>query len=59
MALGTLLIYVVGVPWLMAMTHSDFGAALSMGVRPFLVGDALKVLLAAGLLPGAWRLARR
>jgi biotin transport system substrate-specific component len=28
-------------------------------VRPFLVGDALKVLLAAGLLPGAWRLARR
>jgi biotin transport system substrate-specific component len=43
----------------MAMTHSDLGAALSMGVRPFLVGDALKVLLAAGLLPGAWRLARR
>jgi biotin transport system substrate-specific component len=59
MTLGTLLIYVVGVPWLMAMTHSDLGAALSMGVRPFLVGDALKVLLAAGLLPGAWRIVRR
>lgn len=59
MALGTLLIYAVGVPWLMAMTHSGFGAALSMGVRPFLAGDALKVLLAAGVLPGAWRLVRR
>jgi biotin transport system substrate-specific component len=59
MTLGTLLIYVAGVPWLMAMTHSGLGAALSMGVRPFLVGDALKVLLAAGLLPGAWRLVRR
>jgi biotin transport system substrate-specific component len=43
----------------MAMTHSGLGAALSMGVRPFLAGDALKVLLAAGLLPGAWRLVRR
>lgn len=59
MTLGTLLIYAVGVPWLMAMTHADLGAALKMGVRPFLVGDALKVLLAAGLLPGAWRLVRR
>jgi biotin transport system substrate-specific component len=59
MTLGTILIYAVGVPWLMAMTNSGFGAALSMGVRPFLIGDALKVLLAAGLLPGAWRLVRR
>lgn len=59
MTLGTVLIYAVGVPWLMAMTHSGLGSALSMGVRPFLVGDAIKVLLAAGLLPGAWRLVRR
>ena len=59
MTFGTVLIYAVGVPWLMAMTHSGLGAALSMGVRPFLAGDVLKVLLAAGLLPGAWRLLRR
>jgi biotin transport system substrate-specific component len=43
----------------MAMTHSGLTTAISMGVRPFLVGDILKVLLAAGLLPGAWRLVRR
>ena len=59
MTLGTVLIYAAGVPWLMAMTHSGLGSALAMGVRPFLIGDALKVLLAAGLLPGAWRLLRR
>jgi biotin transport system substrate-specific component len=59
MTLGTLLIYAAGVPWLMAMTHSGVGSALAMGVRPFLIGDALKVLLAAGLLPGAWRLLGR
>ncbi|GAA4617649.1 biotin transporter BioY [Actinoallomurus liliacearum] len=59
MALGLAVIYAVGVPWLMAWTHSDLGQALSMGVRPFLVGDAIKIALAAGLLPGAWRLLRR
>ncbi len=59
MTLGTVLIYAAGVPWLMAMTHSGLGSALAMGVRPFLIGDALKVLLAAGLLPGAWRLLGR
>ncbi len=59
MVLGTVVIYAVGVPWLMAMTHSGLGTAFSMGVRPFLAGDALKVLLAAGLLPGAWKLVRR
>ncbi|MCO5970000.1 MULTISPECIES: biotin transporter BioY [Actinoallomurus] len=59
MALGLAVIYAVGVPWLMAWTHSGLGQALSMGVRPFLVGDAIKIALAAGLLPGAWRLLRR
>lgn len=54
-----MLVGVAGVPWLMAMTHADLGATFRTGVRPFLVGDALKVLLAAGLLPTAWRVARR
>src|SRR4051812_39509526 len=56
MALGTLTIYAVGVPWLMASAGIDFSTALDLGVRPFLLGDLLKVLLAAGLLPTAWRL---
>lgn len=59
MALGLAVIYAAGVPWLMAWTHSGLGTALSLGVRPFLAGDAIKIALAAGLLPGAWRLLRR
>lgn len=56
MLLGTLIIYAVGASWLGASLHLPAAKALELGVRPFLVGDALKVLLAAGLLPIAWRL---
>ncbi len=59
MALGNLAIYSVGVPWLMTATGMDLAKALSVGVLPFLVGDALKIALAAGVLPAAWALVRR
>ncbi len=59
MVLGTLLIYAVGAPYLMADLHLNAAAAWRAGVRPFLLGDALKVLLAAGLLPGVWRVTGR
>jgi biotin transport system substrate-specific component len=59
MLLGTVLIYLIGVPWLMADLDVGLVKALDLGVRPFLGTDALKVLLAAGLLPAAWRLAAR
>ena len=56
MTVGTLLIYAVGVPWLAASLDVGLAKAVELGARPVLGGDALKVLLAAGLLPGAWRL---
>lgn len=59
MALGTLLVYAVGVPYLAADLGISASRAVELGLRPFLAGDALKVLLAAGLLPAAWRLTRR
>ena len=59
MVLGNLVIYAVGVPYLMAATGMGVRAALAAGVVPFLVGDALKVAVAAGLLPGAWKLVQR
>jgi biotin transport system substrate-specific component len=33
--------------------------ALEAGLYPFVIGDTIKLLFAAGLLPGAWRLVRR
>jgi biotin transport system substrate-specific component len=59
MVLGNLVIYAVGVPWLMASTGMDLATALDKGVVPFLLGDAIKVLAAAGLFPAAWALVKR
>ena len=58
MVLGNLVVYAVGVPWL--AVAAGFGAqdALAKGLVPFLVGDAIKIALAAGLLPATWRLVR-
>lgn len=52
-------VYAGGVPWLMVHLEVGLGQALLLGVVPFLVGDALKALAAAGLLPAAWRLLTR
>jgi biotin transport system substrate-specific component len=41
----------------MGAAHVGFAKALALGVVPFLVGDLIKVMVAAGLLPSAWRLA--
>jgi biotin transport system substrate-specific component len=56
MVIGNLVIYAVGVPWLMAVADLSFTRALALGVVPFLIGDAIKVLIAAGLFPATWRL---
>lgn len=56
MTLGTLVIYLVGIPWLglnlklIQGKQVGMGALLSMGMLPFLPGDALKVLLASWLV---------
>lgn len=59
MVLGNVVIYAVGVPWLMSSTGMDLSTALDKGVVPFLLGDGLKVLAAAGLFPAAWALVKR
>lgn len=56
---GTLSLYALGVPWLALALRIDLGQALLLGVVPFLLGDALKVLALSGMLPGAWRLVAR
>ncbi|RMI45245.1 biotin transporter BioY [Streptomyces triticirhizae] len=59
MALGSALIYGVGVPYLALATGMSAGEAVAAGLTPFLLGDALKVALAMGALPAAWRLVGR
>ena len=56
MLLASASVYVPGVVWLKIATGASWGAALSMGVVPFIVGDILKSLVATGLLPARGRL---
>jgi biotin transport system substrate-specific component len=56
MVLGNVVIYAFGVAGLMAYTGMDLGTALAKGVAPFLVGDLIKIAVAAALLPAAWKL---
>ncbi len=53
--IGNALIYVPGVLWLHQFT-SGWAQTFEWGLTPFLVGDALKLALAALLVPGLWKL---
>jgi biotin transport system substrate-specific component len=58
MILGTVVIYAFGATWLAFALDPNLTPqqAWNLGIKDFLVGDALKVLLAAGLLPAGWKL---
>ncbi|MCX4469604.1 biotin transporter BioY [Micromonospora sp. NBC_01655] len=59
LALGSAAIYACGVTWLAIVTGMGLAKAVAVGIVPFLVGDALKVVLAASLLPATWKLVTR
>jgi len=54
MLAGEIVLYVFGVCWLAIMTNIRI--ALTVGLYPFIVGDVLKVVLAAAVLPAGWKL---
>jgi biotin transport system substrate-specific component len=58
MAIGTLIIYVPGVLWL-GVLYGWNEPILAWGLYPFLIGDALKLALAALVMPALWRLVGR
>lgn len=47
MILGSLIVYAAGVPWLKIAFSMSWGKAVSAGMLPFLIGDALKIAAAA------------
>ena len=56
MLLGSVIIYAFGATWLAHAFDLSASQAWHLGVKPFLWGDGVKILLAAGLLPAAWKL---
>lgn len=59
MLIGNVLVYVIGVPWLAAALPATFEAtrlesAVALGLAPFVIVDAIKLLFAAAAFPAAW-----
>ena len=59
MLTGNVIIYLVGLPWLAVVLHTNLEKTLEYGLYPFVPGDIFKLYLAAALLPGAWRIVER
>ena len=66
MAAGLVAVYACGSLWLAYVARTATGsaslglqAALAAGVYPFVAADLLKLVAAAGVLPGIWRLIGR
>lgn len=55
MVLGNVVIYSFGLFWLCCLTGFNT-MVLTMGLYPFIVGDLVKIILAAILLPSGWKL---
>ncbi len=56
---GSVIIYGFGLAWLLQSLDVDLATALGLGLAPFVVGDIVKALIAAGITPTAWRLVGR
>jgi biotin transport system substrate-specific component len=59
MLLGSAIIYTIGLVWLSATLGTGLQKTLTLGFYPFVIGDILKLLIAALLLPSAWQLVQR
>jgi biotin transport system substrate-specific component len=56
MLTGTAIIYLCGATWLAHNLDISAANAVELGVAPFLIGDAVKLIAAGLLVPSAWRL---
>ena len=57
MLIGNVVIYVPGLLWLGSVAGWD-NPILQWGLTPFIVGDLVKLAIAALLMPAVWRLVR-
>src|SRR5215467_5632793 len=55
MLIGLAIIFIGGLSWLTTLTHS-VPVAAAQGLLPFVALDVIKVLVAAAILPRAWRI---
>jgi len=59
MTIGSAIIFFGGWAWYALLTNTPPVAAFEMAVLPYLVGDVIKIGLAAAVLPTGWALLKR
>jgi biotin transport system substrate-specific component len=59
MILGEIVIFAIGLPWLMVVGGFSWEDTIKYGLTPFLAWDALKLTVAALIFPAAWWLIGR
>jgi biotin transporter BioY len=59
MAIGSVVILLSGWAWFMVLLHTPPLAAFKVSVAPHIIGDIIKILLAAAVLPTGWAVLKR
>lgn len=59
MVLGLVVVFAIGMTWLSIAANLDLSQTLLYGLWPFIPGEVIKLVIAAGLLPIGWRLVER
>jgi len=59
MAIGSIVIFLGGWAWFAVLTHTAPLTAFNITVAPFLLGDVIKIALAAAVLPTGWALLKK
>ncbi|HET7287971.1 MAG TPA: biotin transporter BioY [Pyrinomonadaceae bacterium] len=59
MAIGSAIIFLGGWAWFSVLTNTAPVAAFKLAVLPFLLGDVIKIALAAAVLPTGWALLKK
>jgi biotin transport system substrate-specific component len=59
MLVGSVAIYAIGLPWLSVVAHYSPADTVAKGLAPFILWDAAKLAVAAGIFPAAWWLIGR
>ena len=54
MIIGSAILYTFGLAWLGILM--GFKSAFLVGLYPFIIGDIIKIILAAAMLPAGWKL---
>ena len=59
MAIGSLIILLAGWAWFSFVTRTAPAGAFALSVQPHIIGDIVKIMLAAAALPSGWKLLKR